>query len=198
MLAEHSRTWILQGWLRHPVEVLQALDAAFFLRWNALSLGAVADRIAWLISSTMRYGEGWVFVLGVMIAVDFRAGLRTAVDAVSVIGLTMLTVNYPLKRFFRRRRPFIAFVKARVFGRRPRDFSFPSGHAAAGFAGAAILGSHAPAFSPLFYTLAAIVSLSRVYLGVHYPSDVLFGAFLGATLAVLYQFLLHAILPGIG
>ena len=60
-------------------------------------------------------------------------------DAVPVIGLTMLTVNYPLKHFFRRRRPFIAFVKARVFGTRPRDFSFPSGHAAAGFAGAAIL-----------------------------------------------------------
>jgi YegS/Rv2252/BmrU family lipid kinase len=199
MLAmEHSRTWLLQGWLRHPVAALQALDAAFFLRWNTLSLGALADRIAWLISSTMRYGEGWVFVLCVMIAADFRTGLETAVDAVPVIGLTMLTVNYPLKRFFRRRRPFIAFVKARVFGTRPRDFSFPSGHAAAGFAGAAILGGHAPAFSPLFYTLAAIVSLSRVYLGVHYPSDVIFGAFLGSTLAVFYRFLLHAILPGLG
>ena len=199
MLAmEHSRTWVLQGWLRHPVAALQALDAAVFLRWNALSLGAVADRTAWLISSTMRYGEGWVFVLCVMIAADFRTGLRAAVDAVPVIGLTMLTVNYPLKSFFRRRRPFIAFVKARVFGTRPRDFSFPSGHAAAGFAGAAILGGHAPAFSPLFYALAAIVSLSRVYLGVHYPSDVVFGAFLGATLAVFYRFVLHTLLPGLG
>jgi diacylglycerol kinase family enzyme/membrane-associated phospholipid phosphatase len=195
MLAtEHSRTWVLQGWLRHPVAALEALDAAVFLRVNALSY-SLADRAAWLISSTMRYGEGWAFVLFVMILLDFRVGLRTAVTAGPVIGLTMLTVNFPLKRFFRRRRPFIAFVKARVFGTRPRDFSFPSGHAAAGFAGAYILGAHAPAFAPIFYALAAIVSLSRVYLGVHYPSDVAFGGLLGILIAAGYRAILHTLLP---
>jgi YegS/Rv2252/BmrU family lipid kinase len=196
MLAEeHSRTWVLQGWLKHPVAALEALDAALFLRVNALSLGSAADRATWILSSVMRYGEGWAFVLSTMIAVDFRAGLRTAVEAVPVVGLTMLTVNYPLKRFFRRRRPFIAFVKARVVGARPRDFSFPSGHAAAGFAGALVLGAHAPAFAPVFYALAVAVSLSRVYLGVHYPSDVAFGAFLGASIAALYRTLLLGLLP---
>jgi undecaprenyl-diphosphatase len=198
MLAtEHSRTWVLQGPLRHPVAGLQALDAAIFLKVNALSWG-LADRAAHLISSTMRYGEGWAFVLFVMILVDFRTGLRTAVEAAPVIGLTMLTVNYPLKRFFRRRRPFIAFVKARVFGTRPRDYSFPSGHAAAGFAGALVLGAHAPAFAPLFYALAVVVSLSRVYLGVHYPSDVAFGGLLGVLIAAGYRFLYHALVPWLG
>jgi undecaprenyl-diphosphatase len=198
MLAtEHSRTWILQGPLRHPVARMQALDAAIFLRVNALSWG-LADRLAHLFSSTMRYGEGWAFVLFVMILVDVRTGLRTSVEALPVIGLTMLTVNFPLKRFFRRRRPFISFVKARVFGTRPRDYSFPSGHAAAGFAGALILGAHAPAFVPLFYALAVVVSLSRVYLGVHYPSDVAFGGLLGVLIAAGYRFLLRALLPGLG
>jgi len=198
MLAtERSRTWVLQGPLRHPVAALQALDAALFLRVNALT-SAFADRVASWISDTMRYGEGWAVVLFVMIAIDFRIGLRTAVEAVPVIGLTMLTVNYALKRLFRRRRPFIAFVKARVFGTRPRDFSFPSGHAAAGFAGALVLGAHAPAFSPVFYALAVIVSLSRVYLGVHYPSDVAFGGFLGALIAAIYRSLLLRVLPGLG
>ena len=199
MLAtEHSRTWILQGRLRHPFAALEALDAAIFLRVNALDLGALVDRAAWVISSTMRHGEGWAFVLLVMVGIDFRTGLRTAVEAVPVIGLTMLTVNYPLKHLFRRRRPFIAFVKARVVGRRPRDFSFPSGHAAAGFSGAFVLGAHAPVASPVFYALAVCVSLSRVYLGVHYPSDVAFGAFLGLLIAMIYRYLLHALLPGLG
>ena len=197
MLAtEHSKTWVLQGPLRHPFAALQALDAALFLRVNALSY-AFADQVAHVISSTMRYGEGWAFVLFVMIAIDFRTGLRTAVEAVPVIGLTMLTVNYPLKRFFRRRRPFMAFVKARVFGTRPKDFSFPSGHAAAGFAGALVLGAHAPLFAPIFYALAIIVSLTRVYLGVHYPSDVAFGGLLGVLIAAIYRFGLHLLWPGL-
>ena len=198
MLAtEHSRTWVLQGWLRHPVAALEAFDAAIFLRVNALSWG-IADRVASFISKTMDYGEGWAFALSIMIAIDFRTGLRTAVEAVPVIGLTMLTVNYPLKSFFRRRRPFIAFVKARVFGTRPRDFSFPSGHAAAGFAGALVLGAHAPAVSPVFYALAVVVSLSRVYLGVHYPSDVAFGGLLGILIASAYRFAWRALLPWLG
>ena len=116
----------------------------------------------------------------------------------TLIGLTMLTVNYPLKRFFRRRRPFIAFVKARVFGTRPRDFSFPSGHAAAGFAGALVLGAHAPLFAPLFFALAVVVSLSRVYLGVHYPSDVAFEGLLGLVIAGAYRSALHALVPWLG
>jgi undecaprenyl-diphosphatase len=103
-----------------------------------------------------------------------------------------------LKRLFRRRRPFIAFVKARVFGTRPRDYSFPSGHAAAGFAGALVLGAHAPALAPLFYALAVVVSLSRVYLGVHYPSDVAFGGLLGILIAWLYRLLYHALVPWLG
>ena len=196
MLAQHSRTWVLQGWLKHPVAALEALDAALFLRANALSLGSAVDRGARILSDTMRHGEAWGVILLAMIAVDASSGLRVAAEAVPVIGLTMLTVNYPLKSFFRRRRPFLAFVKARVVGTRPRDFSFPSGHAAAGFAGALILGAHAPAFAPLFYALAVLVSLSRVYLGVHYLSDITFGAFLGASIAAIYRGIFFWVLNG--
>ena len=188
----HARTWVLQGVLRHPFAALQALDAALFLRVNRMSLGRAPDRALTLASRWMHYGEGWMLVLLAMMAVDLRAGLRVAVEVLPVLWMTLLTVNLPLKRLFRRRRPFLAFVKTRVLGPRPRDFSLPSGHAAAGFAGAFLLSLHAPVFAPLFYAIAAAVGLSRVYLGVHYPSDVVIGAAGGTILAAVYRWVLLA------
>ena len=197
MVAQRSRTWVLQGVLRHPVTWLQALDAAIFLRLNNLQLGTPLDRgLEWL-SRLMHYGEGWVVAVLVMMAADFHTGLRATAEALPVLWLTMLTVNFPFKAAFRRRRPFLAFVKARVLGPRPRDFSFPSGHTAAAFGGALLLSVHAPAAAPAFFALATLVGFSRVYLGVHYPSDVVFGATAGMLLALGYRTLLRLIFPGL-
>jgi diacylglycerol kinase family enzyme/membrane-associated phospholipid phosphatase len=195
MMAQHSRTWVLQGPLRHPVAALEAFDAALFLRVNGLLFGAVADRILTGSSRVMHYGEGWGLVILAMAAADLKTGIRVGIEVLPVLWLTMLTVNFPLKRLFRRRRPFLAFVKARVLGPRPQDFSLPSGHSAAAFAGALLLAAHVPALGPLFYVIAVIVAFSRIYLGVHYPSDVVFGAAAGTVLAAAYRALWHAVTP---
>jgi undecaprenyl-diphosphatase len=58
--------------------------------------------------------------------------------------------------------------------------SFPAGHAATAFAGAVLLSLLAPRLAPAFLALATLIGLSRIYDGVHYPTDVLAGAALGA------------------
>lgn len=195
MMAQHSRTWVLQALTHHPLAALEALDAAIFLRVNGLLLGHVTDRALTTSARVMHYGEGWGLVILAMVAIDLRAGLRTAIEVLPALWLTMLTVNFPLKWFFRRRRPFLAFVKARVLGPRPRDFSLPSGHSAAAFAGALLLTPHAPLFGPVFYAIAAVVAIARIYLGVHYPSDVVVGAAAGMVLASIYRTIIQAIVP---
>jgi undecaprenyl-diphosphatase len=61
----------------------------------------------------------------------------------------------------------------------PHSHSFPSGHAASSFACAVVLAAFVPRFAVAFYVLAALIAFSRLYVGVHFPLDVLAGAVLG-------------------
>ena len=111
---------------------------------------------------------------------------------------TMLTVNFPIKNLFKRRRPFLVHERARLIGRRPKDSSFPSGHTAAAFAGATLLSVALPSFAPLFWVFAVLVGFSRVYQGVHFPADVLVGAVVGTFLVGLYGSLTLWVIHALG
>jgi len=105
--------------------------------------------------------------------------------------LATYTVEIPIKRYFRRKRPFISIVRAIVVGRKPGSYSFPSGHSAAAFAGATLLQAYYPRARPVLFAIALLVAFSRVYLGAHYPGDVLSGSLAGAGLAKVYRTLIH-------
>lgn len=66
----------------------------------------------------------------------------------------------------------------------PHDPSFPSGHATTSFAGATMLAWFAPRLAPGLFVLAAAIGFSRIYVGVHWPYDVLGGAVLGTVLGL--------------
>jgi membrane-associated phospholipid phosphatase len=93
----------------------------------------------------------------------------------------VLTANAVVKQVVRRPRPHLEGLLP--LGRRPSSLSFPSGHAATSFAAAVAIGSLAPQLRPAFLVAAAAMALTRPYLGVHYPSDVVVGALEGAALA---------------
>jgi membrane-associated phospholipid phosphatase len=78
-------------------------------------------------------------------------------------------VEGPVKKYFRRRRPFSDIVRVVVVGKRPNNWSFPSGHSAAAFAGVRMLERRLQRWRGLWYTLAGLVGFSRIYLGAHYP-----------------------------
>ncbi|TCP55747.1 undecaprenyl-diphosphatase [Tumebacillus sp. BK434] len=89
------------------------------------------------------------------------------------------------KKVLPRPRPYRVLENVRTGRHLLQDASFPSGHSTAAFCTAAVLSGALPAFAGVWYGLAALVALSRVYLGLHYPSDILTGAGLGLVAAWL-------------
>ena len=107
-----------------------------------------------------------------------------------VLGLTIIAVALAdasatgLKAAFDRPRPLRRYPEQDPLLPVPDTASFPSGHAATSFAGATILSFAFPRLAPLFLLLAAAIGFSRVYVGVHYPLDIVGGAVLGAAIAL--------------
>jgi undecaprenyl-diphosphatase len=90
------------------------------------------------------------------------------------------------KFLFNRARPFISDTEIAPLVRTPSSSSFPSGHSATAAAGTITLSAIYTAFAPALILSGCLVALSRIYLGVHYPFDVLAGILIGtATAAVV-------------
>lgn len=113
---------------------------------------------------------------------------RTPMSALrlsAILGAESLLVNGGVKSLFRRKRPEWVDDAPRPHKlRQPLSSSFPSGHASSAFTAAGVLAQGDPLW-PAYYALAVVVASSRVYVKIHHASDVVAGAALGATLAVL-------------
>jgi undecaprenyl-diphosphatase len=108
-----------------------------------------------------------------------RPRLAVAV-AVAVVSADLLAELGKL--LVHRHRPF-----EHQLGPSERDHSFPSGHSATAFAGATMLAAYAPRLRVPLYALATLIALSRLYNGVHYPTDAIAGAALGTATALLLR-----------
>jgi undecaprenyl-diphosphatase len=139
------------------------------------------------LSPAADYSKLWLGSAAALALLGGKQGRGAAVNGLASLGLTSALVNVVLKPLWGRRRP--ERVKHHVrFARRvrmPRTRSFPSGHAASGFAFAVGVASEAPLPGIALSALAALVAYSRVHTGVHYPSDVIAGLVTGVALAAV-------------
>ena len=173
----------------------QALDARVYIAINAAPHPGWLDSLAYALA-IITIG-GWVWVVGALVGYLFRVprGWQAVMRLLPcVVGATWV-VEYPIKSYFRRRRPFVEIVRALVIGKRPGSWSFPSGHTASSFASAWALSTVWPRRAPIFFSLAGLVGFSRVYVGAHYPGDVMSGALCGITLSETIRRLVSRFLP---
>jgi undecaprenyl-diphosphatase len=180
-------TQLLQNETLRRMNHLDALDARLFLAINGLPHPPLANTI--LHSLCFIATGGACFEAGAAGAMlrGVPGSLAALAQLVPATTLTTWLAEYPIKAHFRRRRPFIDVVRALVIGKRPGSWSFPSGHTAASFASARALSSVWPKRAGLFYGLAVVVGVSRIYLGMHYPGDVLSGMAIGTVLGELLR-----------
>ena len=162
---------------------VQRVDTAIFLDINQLPHPHWFNLLMRGLTIVMKRGDALVFGLFIAALSNPKRGAGALGEVLPSLWLSTFIIETPVKRFFRRRRPFIDVVRATVVGRRPGSFSFPSGHSAAAFAGATLLRRHYPRWTAAFYLLAVTVGFSRVYLGAHYPADVVVGGIGGTVLA---------------
>lgn len=116
-----------------------------------------------------------IVILGVWMT--DRDDALLALAAVIPAGL----ITYALKVMVARPRPAVEHIVAVE----PASFAFPSGHTTLAFAVAVLLARRNPSYAFYLYGVAALVAVSRVVIGVHYPSDIIAGAVIGTGIVLL-------------
>jgi len=158
-------------------------DKYLFYYINQCLQCSILDRampwFTWLGSAA--FALGFVLVATIIGREQTRlAGLQAMV---ALAGSHLIVRIF--KSWVGRCRPYLTLPGARYLSRPWRDCSFPSGHTAASFSLAVVLALNFPFLTWPLVTAAGLTGISRMYIGMHYPSDVLGGATLGAVFAYL-------------
>ncbi|WP_314244652.1 bifunctional phosphatase PAP2/diacylglycerol kinase family protein [Streptomyces sp. DSM 40907] len=158
-----------------------------FALWDRRLFDAVArrhwpgaDRVLPRLGRAANHGVLWGGAAAAIAVFGSNGSRKAAVRGVASLALASATINTVGKWSVRRPRPLLEGVPlTRQLATQPQTTSFPSGHSASAFAFATGVALASPGWGAVLAPVAASVAFSRVYTGVHYPSDVLVGASLG-------------------
>ncbi|MDQ2692112.1 MAG: phosphatase PAP2 family protein [Chloroflexota bacterium] len=186
VVEEKRRDYLRQAVLKR-LKPLDALDANLFLFVNHLPHTRLLNAFFYSLTVIFNGGAAWYVVTAIRALRNRRRVGELIREVVIPLTITTALVEFPIKAYFRRRRPFITIIQAIVIGKKPGTWSFPSGHSASAFAGAWLLNRRFERFWGLRYVTAGLVAFSRIYLGDHYPGDVTSGSLLGLLFAMFFR-----------
>lgn len=134
--------------------------------------------------------EGFIWIAATIVLLIPKKTRKVGImSAVALLGSLIINNNI-IKNLVQRPRPFVTFTDLEIIIPTPSEFSFPSGHTSSSFAAAAVFYRFLPKKLGIpAVVLAGLIGFSRLYIGVHYPTDVIAGVVMGIFLSYLSEFL---------
>ena len=167
------------------MEIFQQIDEALFYFINVNLANYFTDKFMPFITER----DNWfIFYALIWLYLVFKGGMRGRVAAILIIPLILLTDQFSdnvIKPYFQRIRPCHTLPNVNLLVGCTDSYAFPSIHAVNNFAAATLFSFFYASLKYFLFAGASVVSISRVFVGVHYPFDVIGGAIIGITFALL-------------
>ena len=163
---------------------LQQLDGGILL-WIQENLRS--PLLTGIFTFITRLGDGgFIWILLTLLLLVPKKTRKVALSMAAALICSLVITNLLLKNSVARVRPYEVVEGLRILIAPPQDWSFPSGHTSASLAAGVVMLRMLPRqIGVPGFILAILISLSRLYVGVHYPTDVLGGAAIGVACALL-------------
>jgi undecaprenyl-diphosphatase len=177
------------SWPEHP-NPLWLERELWVARERALALwmpgASPRDWVVRLLDTVSRVGDGWIW-FAIIVCLPIATGSIGTSASVRMIGVGLvdLVLYKIIKRWIARPRPYRTCPGIRACSRSLDEFSFPSGHTLHSVAFSLILTVYFPMSALFVWPLTILIAVSRIVLGLHYPSDVVVGALIGAATAAV-------------
>lgn len=169
------------------LETLLNLDGGFLLFLQENVRSPILNSIMIFITTLGDGGFIWI-VATIALLIPKKTRKVGVMSAVALLGSLIINNNL-IKNLVKRPRPFVTFTDIRILIPTPSEFSFPSGHTSSSFAAAAVFYRFLPKKLGIpAVVLAGLIGFSRLYVGVHYPTDVIAGVLMGILLSYMAQY----------
>lgn len=179
------------------IDFLYSLDVQVFRFINSSLANPITDKIMPFITDVTHWYLVYILLWFIIL---FKGGKYRIGLAIGMILLVVITDQFSsnlLKNFIERSRPCKVLENVHLLVTCTDSYSFPSSHAVNNFAAATFFSRFYPHLKLILYSVATLMAISRIFVGVHYPSDVLggiiIGLLLGYALAYIYKRILKLI-----
>ncbi|MBM4157847.1 MAG: phosphatase PAP2 family protein [Ignavibacteria bacterium] len=171
------------------MEFLYNIDVSVFYFINVTLANPLTDKVMPFITTEKNWYIFYLLVWLYMVIQGGRRGLIAGILILICVAISDQVSSNLIKSLVQRTRPCIVLPDVHLLVNCINSFSFPSSHAVNNFAGAVLMSHFYPKAKYFLYTGASLLALSRIFCGVHYPSDVLGGVIIGVIIGLVLLFM---------